>query len=209
MTLATWRTWQDYDHKVTIPEGEVNGLSVSRFEVTDFESSMSYLTHRGRGVHPGVYTKLTERGVFWMSDTIAEWRDHREAVRKIRDLDTRRVLINGLGIGMVLKAALACEHVEHVDVVEKDPRVKALVGTHYLTDPRVEIHEADAYTVKWPAGTRWDMAWHDIWPDLCTDNLALMSKLHRRYGRRVDWQGSWGRELLVSQRRRDKRMGWY
>lgn len=198
----------DYDYKVTIPEGELDGMRVRRFIVSDRDASFSFLRGGGRGVPAGLYTRLTSGGVFWMSDTPAEWRDHRPAVSQIRREGAKRVLINGLGIGMVLKAALACEHVEHVDVVEKDPRVVALVGPHYLTDPRVAIHTADAYAVTWPTGTTWDVAWHDIWPDLCTDNLPLMSKLHRRYGRRVSWQGSWGRKLLEAHKAREKRSDW-
>lgn len=203
MTIAA-----DYDHKVTLPEGELDGMKVERFTVDRDAARWSFLGGRGRGVSPGTYTKLTCRGTFWMSDTPDEWRDHYPAVSRIRRPETKRVLINGLGIGMVLKAALACEHVEHVDVVEKDPRVVDLVGSHYQSDPRVTIHTDDAYTIKWPTGTTWDVAWHDIWPDLCTDNLPLMTKLHRRYGRRVGWQGSWGRSLLESHARREKRSGW-
>lgn len=201
MTIAA-----DYDWKVTVPEGELDGLRVERFTASDQDARMTGLFYGGRSVRPGEYTRLTAGGVFWMSDTPAEWGDHLPAVRQIRKPETKRVLINGLGIGMVLKAALACGHVEHVDVVEKDPRVVALVGPHYLTDPRLAIHTADAYTVTWPTGTAWDVAWHDIWPDLCTDNLPLMAKLHRRYGRRTNWQGSWARSLLEFHRKREKRM---
>jgi hypothetical protein len=50
--------------------------------------------------------------------------------------------------------------------------------------------------------------WHDIWLDLCTDNLEGMGKLHRKYGRRTDWQGSWEKDRLLSHRRREKARGW-
>jgi hypothetical protein len=86
--------------------------------------------------------------------------------------------------------------------------VIALVGPHYARDPRVTIHHADAYTIRWPVGIRWDVAWHDIWADMCEDNLPGMATLHRRYGRRVEWQGSWGRERILADRRRSRLYGW-
>jgi predicted methyltransferase len=190
-----------YDHKVDLPEGELDGVKIEKFEVTAQASAMSVFHYGARVPSPGTYTRLEIDGRLVMSDTSAEWHDHLEAVWRIRKPETRRVLINGLGIGMVLRATLACAHIEHVDVVEVDDRVIRLVSPGY-DDPRLVIHHDDAYTVKWPASVRWDVVWHDIWPDLCEDNLEGMGKLHRRYGRRAGWQGSWGKELLRSQRRR-------
>lgn len=199
-------TFAQYDHKVEIPEGELDGLRVERFTVDAVGALRSRIGFRsaGRGVPEGTYTKLMEGGRLWMSDTPAEWRDHGSAVWRIRKPETKRVLINGLGLGMVLKAALAQPHVEHVDVVEYDERVIKLIGAHYVADPRVTIHHADAYTIKWAPGVRWDVAWHDIWPEIVTTNLPEMTKLHRKYGRRVDWQDSWCRELLQYHRDRER-----
>jgi hypothetical protein len=46
------------------------------------------------------------------------------------------------------------------------------------------------------------VAWHDVWANICEDNLPLMARLHRRYGRRVNWQGSWSKEVVLAARRR-------
>ena len=123
-----------------------------------------------------------------------------------------RMLINGLGLGMVLAAALTFENVTHIDVVENDERVIKLVGPHYTTDPRVQIHLADAYEQArdgWPPGLYWDVIWSDIWPDLCLDNLPEMTRLLRSYGRRCGWHGCWGRELLLYIRSKEARNPWY
>jgi len=199
------RTRTRTDHRVTVPEGELDGARVARFEIPEQSLENLRMRLRGRGATPGWYTGLWIDGQLWMSDTNAEWYDHLKAVYRIGELDTKRVLINGLGIGMVVKAALDEPHVEHVDVVEHDERVAKLIGPHYATDPRFHLHVADAYTIDWPKGTRWDVAWHDIWPTISDDNLSLMSKLHRKYGRRVDWQGSWSQDQLRRLRRREQR----
>lgn len=198
------------DMTVTVPEGVSGSVAVERFEVPKESVENVRLMFSGRGCSPGIYTKLTRNGRLWMSDTDAEKRDHLQPARIMGRPETKRVLITGLGLGMIVQAALANPGVEHIDVVEIDPDVIALVGPHYEASGRVTIHEADAYAIKWPVGTKWDVAWHDIWPDLCIDNLPLMAKLHRSYGRRVGWQGSWGKEMLESEKRREaSRGGWY
>ena len=76
-----------------------------------------------------------------------------------------------------------------------------LVGTHYWTmdiprDKELNIIVADAMTWRPKPGERFDVVWHDIWNNICTDNLPEMSKLHRSYGRRCNWRGSWGKNVL-------------
>jgi hypothetical protein len=89
---------------------------------------------------------------------------------------------------MVLSVIL--DQVTHVTVIEKSPDVIKLVGPSFA-DPRVTIIEADAYTYQPPKGIRYNAVWHDIWDNICGDNTEGMGKLHRKYGRRTDWQDSW------------------
>lgn len=189
---------------VDLPECEQDGLSVERFTIE--RNDIRHLMYGSRATRPGTYTALKLNGRLWMSDTDAEKQDHMPAVRKMVSFQAKRVIINGLGLGMVLKAALAMDHVEHVDVVEIDERVIRLVGEHYARDPRVKLHHADAYAQAslWPAGTRWDVGWSDIWPDICLDNMASITRLRRSYGRRTDWHDCWSREQLVVLQRREK-----
>jgi hypothetical protein len=49
------------------------------------------------------------------------------------------------------------------------------------------------------------MAWFDIWPSICQDNWDEMKLLHRRYGRKADWKGCWGREEIMRMNREDYR----
>jgi len=189
---------------VDLPECEQDGLKVERFTIE--RNDIHNFRLGARATRPGTYTGLMLNGRLWMSDTDAEKRDHMNATHQMVSWRAKRVLINGLGLGMVLKAALTLDHVEHVDVVEIDERVIRLVGSHYAQDPRVHLHHADAYKQAscWSKGTTWDVGWSDIWPDLCTDNLESMSRLRRSYGRRTNWHDCWGRELLVAIQRREK-----
>ena len=184
------------EYKVDVPEGRVGPWAIERFTVPKEPNiEMMRLALAGRPVPPGEYTRLTHdrRGVI-MSDTPAEIRDHSGFFGRLRarfsDVKPRRVLIHGLGMGMALRYALLQDHVEHVDVVEIDADVIALVGPHYADD-RLTIHHGDALDFRFPPGTTWDLAWHDIWDEISADNLAQIARLKRRYGRRVDWQAAW------------------
>ncbi len=219
--------------KVELPEGSSGDWRVEHFEVgkqdAAWESLRSVVTGSNRGVHAGKYTMLKCGESTIMSDTPDEMRDHMFAISEAEERGGH-VLINGLGLGMVIAAVLDaqvrcrkckqyphhgdcnCAHVadvfsvDKVTVIENSPDVIALVGPTLKEryGDRLDIIEADALTYKPPKGIRYSVVWHDIWPDLCTDNLKTMGTLHRRYGRRCDWQGSWGKELLRYHRRQEK-----
>lgn len=170
--------------KVTLPEGQKGQWRIERFTTdrTDFHSLV-----RGRGVPVGeTFTRAMRGGTLVMSDTPAEMRDHWCAVRNAKG----SCLLNGLGIGIVLKNILLKTEVTEVTVVEISQDLIDLVAPHY-NDPRVTFVCADALEYKPPKGKKYDMVWHDIWDYICADNLDEMSKLHRKYGRRAGWQGSW------------------
>lgn len=192
--------------QVDLPEGKRGDIEIRKFTVERDSIEAMRLRWQGRGIAPGQYTALYRKGKLWMSDTDAEVRDHYEPDSQIRSRGGR-TLIAGLGLGMVVKRALSYPNVEHVDVIEIDPDVAELVGQHYASE-RCTIHVADIFTLKWPVGSRWSYAWFDIWPTVCEDNLESMGKLARSYGRRVDAQGFWSKEQLVSERRRTRDAWW-
>lgn len=207
-------TWVDiYDRmRVDVPVGEVRGMKIAKFEVkgpdtwtkedekrTDVISPLEYVRMQmdGRAPKPGWYTRLSEGSQVWMSDTTAERRDHAEPVLLMSSIKAERVVINGLGLGMVLAAALTFDSVKHVDVVEFDDRVIELVGPHYLKDPRVRIHHGDAVEqmAKWGPEDRWDVGWTDIWPDIDANNLPQMKQFTEFYGERCGWHGNWAEDI--------------
>lgn len=201
MTAVQAAPWW-VEHKVDLPEGKSGDVEIRHFEIES--SSVAQLREQmvGRGCPSGRYTGLYRRNYLWMSDTQAEIRDCLGVFSELRRRGGR-VLMNGLGLGMTVKYALSLPNVEHVDVVEIDPDVAALVGPAY-EGPRCTVYLADAYEMKWPRGTRWTIAWHDIWADICGDNAEGIARLKRMYGRRSDWQSAWA-EYEV---RRANRSSW-
>jgi hypothetical protein len=194
------------DIPIDVPDGESGDWKVTTFTVNDEEAKRFNLANlfggvHGRDIKPGTYKKLTckGRGII-MSNTPAEIRDHNYFIYKA----TGSVLINGLGLGVVLKAILAKPEVTSVTVIEKEEDVIKLVAPYY-TDPRVTIIHADAYEWKPAKGIKYDYVWHDVWDNICTDNLEGMGKLHRKYGRRTAWQDSWSRDTCIYERRREQR----
>lgn len=197
------------DMAVDLPEGKYGLCSIQRFTVEPFSLENLRLSMFGRDCAPGTYTKLTRNGTLWMSDTTAERMDHLEPARAIRS-QGGRVLLGGLGLGMILRVALTTPTVEHVDVVELNADVIALVGPTYqrMADERgisLVIHEADLFAKRWPPHTRWNVAWFDVWSDVSTDVLPEMARLRRSYGRRTDWNDCWARRDLLRRQRQERR----
>lgn len=178
---------------INIPNGKSGNWKIETFIVPEnsIENMRLAFQPGGRTVKPGKYKKLTHNGSIVMSNTRAELRDHSYFVYKAKG----NVLINGLGLGCCLAEILEKEEVKSITVIEISQNVINLVAPFFESDKRVKITHADAFTWKPPKGIRYNAIWHDIWSDICEDNLPEMTKLHRKYGKRTDWQGSWAKDL--------------
>jgi len=144
---------------------------------------------------PGVYTCLRREQTQFMTDLYDEWWTQRPAIAEAlaRGGD---VLVTGLGLGLVAEAMLrpADSPVRRVTIVEFSPDVIRLVEPYLAAryPGKVEVVEADALRWEPPAGRRFAVGWHDIWPDphapVCEGE---MRRLEERYRRWCDWQGFW------------------
>lgn len=179
-----------------LPEDELGSAKIQKFKVSEHASCMESI--RGSWIPAGDYTRLRINGQLVMSDTPLEYREHGELFL----MAGGDVLINGLGLGCAVSVLLGDKDVSSITVIEINKDVIDLVGPHF---PDVEIIHADALTWNAPKGKRWETVWHDIWATKCLDNIEQMKTLHRRYGKRCDWQGSWSREYLEEERRQEKR----
>ena len=194
--------------KVNVPYGEKGSWSLKPYEITKekarFEGMRMAVHGRGyRAPRAGTYTVMYHNGKVIMSDTRAEMDDHRHFICQATGI----VLINGLGLGVVVHNLLLKDKVEHIIIVEIDEDVIGLVGEHYLKmgHTRVTIIHADALTYDPGKGIRFDAVWHDIWPNITSDNIPTMSTLHRRYGQRLTptgFQDSWCRWQIKDMQRR-------
>lgn len=181
-----------------VPVGAVGNARVERFEVSRTHSMMTGLGHHGGFVPEGFYTRLIVGGELMMSDTPEEYRTNLPILRNA----TGHVLIHGLGLGCVLACLRHKPDVTAITVIEKSQDVIDLVAREF---PGVEVIHADALTWAPERGMRFDAVWHDIWPNICTDNIPAVQLLNRRYGRRADWQGAWAYDQLKAIRQRDAR----
>lgn len=179
--------------KIDVPDGKSGNWEVKTFKVSDEDSKMMRIRsvfNKGRGRLPaGTYKKLNRGSVLVMSNTPDEIRDCLPFVHRARG----SVLVNGLGLGVLLKLLLEKEEITDITVIEKSKDVIALVAPTYAHEKRLTIINEDAFAYKPPKGKRYDCVWHDIWDYICGDNLPEMKSLHRKYGKRADLQLSWCR----------------
>ncbi len=189
-------------YKVNVPEGKSGDWKVEKFTVTENDIGRIHYALHGRPVPPGIYTRLKREGDWdpMMSDTPAEIEDHLDFIYRAKG----QCLINGLGLGVVLKALLDTPQVTHIDVVEIEQDVINLVWPTYKDGDKITLYHADAFAIQWPKGKTWDCAWHDIWASLCTDNLPEVAKLKHKYAHKVKYQSAWVEDLLRDYRRQGR-----
>jgi hypothetical protein len=199
-----------FEQMTFIPEAEKGSAKIKHFEMTKEESSFTLIRAFRDPMSycpPGKYAKLVIDGQIVMSDTKME----RDSNHRIGSQSHGKVLIAGLGIGMVLTAVLKRKEVKSVIVIEKNADVIDLVSPHFK-HRKLSIFNADIF--EWKPTQKFDTIYFDIWPDINTDNLDDIAKLHRRFSRYLNrdnpesWIDSWQRDFLISRRRQEKRMGW-
>jgi len=175
---------------IDVPDGVSGDWCVETFEVRDNELSQKIsLWKTGRYVPSGTYKRLMHHGTVVMSNTPDEIRDLSFFIIRAKG----NILINGLGLGVMLKALLDKPEVISIAVIEISSDVINLVAPTYIGDKRLTIINADAFEWKPPKCMIYDYVWHDIWDYLCKDNLIQMAKLHRKYGKKAKYQDSWGK----------------
>lgn len=195
-----------------IPEGESGSASVSHFEVSADDVSLTNmrLAMSGNGrdsIRPGKYVQLKIGGALYMSDTQMEQRSNAHFVGDA----TGDVLIAGLGIGLIIAPLLKKESVTSITVIEKYQDVIDLVAPHLKSD-KLTIVCADILEWKPEKGQKFDTIYFDVWADICEDNLDEIAILHRRFKSykrsKESFMDSWQRDRLLYERRRNKNSYW-
>jgi predicted membrane-bound spermidine synthase len=190
-------------HKI-VKEGKCGVAEISHFEVDKDASRWSML--RAAMGREGKYVKLKINGSLYMSDTQMEKRSNTGFVRSANG----KVLIAGLGIGLIIAPLLKRENVTQITVIEKYQDVIDLVAPNFQSD-KLEIICADILEWKPAKGEKFDSIYFDIWKDVCTDNLEEINLLHRRFKSKLNrenpeaFMDSWKVEELRYQKRRENR----
>ena len=175
-----------------VPERQVGTAKI----VHDSPDSLVRLRAQmhGQPLRLDKYTRLFIGREVWMTDAEYERRTNIGVVSAAQG----NVLVAGLGIGMILVPILKKSEVQHVTVIERSQDVIDLVAPHF-NSPKLTVICADIYTWKPPKGSKWDVIYFDIWPNICADNLKSMAKLHMKYGRYLQgkrWMNSWCKDAL-------------
>lgn len=178
--------------KFSIPKWDHGRLRIIRDEGMDRDPGHGNFTRLVEYV-PGAGLEGAPRKRTWMSDTRAEIMEHSPAFNHMSRAEICgpiRLLVNGLGLAVVVQGALVHYKVDHIDVVESNQDVINMIAP-LLPEDKVTVHHGDAFEKEWPPGTRWDVAWHDIWPTIDNHNLPGMRRLMKKYGKMSAWQGCW------------------
>lgn len=199
--------------------------SIKPFTVSKEAAQVDYLRSFGDGggryAPAGSYLKLEYDGdpydanaedgsdnFVMMSNTPNEIEDHAQ----VFDHAQGRVLVHGLGLSCVVSGLLAKPEVDHIDVVDNDKNVLALVAPAYRNESRVTIHQGNCLTYEWPDDARWDFVWHDIWARISDTNLiddeaengVSYGTLFRRFADRADFQQAWAFDLALAMRKSEE-----
>jgi hypothetical protein len=204
-----------------IPPGIAGRARIVHFNVSEEDAKFSQMraamkADRDLEVSAGKYVRLVIKnshsgiGYTAMSDTQMEKRTNIEFLIQARG----HILVAGLGLGLILIPALKKDIVESIEVIEKYPDVIQLVEPHlriYLDrkcNKKLTVTQGDIFEWKPPKGKKWDTIYFDIWQDVCEDNLEGITRLKRKFARRLNrknpdcWMGAWKEDDLRYWRRR-------
>lgn len=179
-----------------LPEGKSGVWEVKHFEVSkndaEWTRMRAVISSEGMRAYvpAGKYTYLKRSGQAIMSNTPSEMNDFAHFVRIAKG----NILINGLGLGCVVKALLSKKDVTGIIVIEKSKDVINLIAPSFQ-DKRLNIINADALKYQPAKKEKYDFVWHDIWDNICSDNLSEMNTLHKKYSKKTKWQDSWAKQL--------------
>lgn len=193
----------------TTPNGSNGKWTIDEITVSKEEADRDNLRNKIKrtewlNVKPGTYKRLRRGKTVVMSNTPMETL----TCMPVWTSGTGRVLVNGLGMGMIIEALLAKPDVRSIKVIELDDELIDLVQPHFqhaIDSKRLEIVHHDAYTYKLRPDDIYDYAWHDIWDDISADNLKDMARLTAKWRTRAKKQGVWSQEQARDQAQEARR----
>lgn len=157
-----------------LKDKQIGNFKLSHFTVDNNDSYAMF-----HGISPGNYIRLTHCGDVLMSNTPMEKRTNKDFVTNAHG----KVLIGGLGIGLILLAIQDNPMVDKITVVEKNQEVIDLVASQLPLKDKVEIICADVYDYI-PEGL-YNTIYIDIWSyinkDVYYDQMCPLMGKYERY----------------------------
>ncbi len=111
-------------------------------------------------VHDDEETLLKHNNQYIMSDHESETHEH---IPFFNQPLCGKILVTGLGVGLINEYLIAIPEIERVVIVEKYKEVIEMVWPHCKRDERFEVVHADAET--WEPTMHFDYAWLDHWTE--------------------------------------------
>lgn len=188
-----------------IPPGVSGSAQIRHFTLTSDSVALPNLRAMRDGFCeflccPGKYAALTIDGKTVMSDTPME----RLTNHWIAQAAFGRVLIAGLGLGMVPYHLAQLSRVDQIDIVEINPDVIQLVHPR-ISHPKIRIQqcgieEFGRAELDKPKADRlkWDAIYFDIWPTITYDDQPQITRLKRMFRpllNREGCMGAWAEDL--------------
>lgn len=152
---------------------------VGDFELSHFEIGKDDMHAILHGITCGKFIRLTHRGSVVMSDTEMEKQTNSAFVRNAHG----KVLIGGLGIGLILLAVQDKADVEKITIIEKNREVIDLVASQLPLNDKVEIVNADVF--EYAPTEKYNTIYMDIWnyinQDVYRKQMKPLISRYRRY----------------------------
>lgn len=172
-------------------------------EFTKLKAAMSGLSSEYLGFKPGKYARLLIHGSTIMSNTYMEI----ETNRSIMDNANGKVLIAGLGIGMIILPIQEKKNVDKIIVVENNEDVIDLVANKLPLHHKVEIVKGNIFDLSLSKDDKFDTIYFDIWDGICADYWNEMKKLTSKFKYKVNRENK--NHMLTSWRKEDMKRLYY
>lgn len=146
-------------------------------------------------MYTGEYVRLSINGQLVMSDTGMERISNKPFIERANG----KVLIAGLGIGLILNAIQGKDRIQEITVIEKYQDVIDIVAPKFKN---VQVICADIFDWQPPKNEKYDTIYFDIWPTISRNNLPGIKILHNKFKSRLNrknpdaYMNSWMKEYL-------------
>lgn len=163
--------------KPVLEDREINGYKLQNFHIKENDAYAIY-----HGIDTGDHIRLVHNGEVVMSDTKMERLTNQEFLNEAHG----KVLIGGLGIGLILLPLLEDDEITEITVVEYSQEVIDMVSPQLPKCDKLRIVQGDVFT--YVPEHLYNTIYMDIWNSINSDvYMNEMVPLMDRYAAYVDY----------------------